>query len=180
LTGSDTRWHHQKLQGSAPTGNVQASQFDSSANRIRALAQTSLQAGQVEIGGPLLRQYLEFVLGQIISKLNVLVPLDYAIKSDKKMVGNGLDILKNAIDLHRSANQLVLTAQQQEDFNNRHVPAIIANYVSHYETGGGAPINADVLLGVLQSMDDLSECFRYDDTSQTPSVRRWYKSLSRF
>ena len=169
-------WHHQRLQGAAPTGNVYASQLD--ANRLKNLATTHLQAGQVDIGQPFVRQYLEFKLSQIISKLKIPVPPDYAIRSDNKTVGNAIDAISTAIDLYDGCGRLVLTAQQKADFSNQHVPAIIANYVSHYETGGGTPINAHVLLGVLQSVDDLAECFRYDDTSKTPAERRWYRSLA--
>lgn len=172
-----TGWNHQRLQGSAPTGNVYSSQLD--ANRLKTLATTHLQAGQVDIGQPFVRLYLEFKLSQIISKLKIPVPPDYAIRSDQKTVGNALEAIKDAIDLYASANNLILTPQQQNDFANQHVPAIISNYVSHYETGGGMPINAHVLLGVLQSVDSLAECFRYDDTTVTPPVRKWYRSLKR-
>lgn len=168
-------WHHQRLQGAAPTGNVYASQLD--ANRLKTLATTHLQAGQVDIGQPFVRQYLEFKLSQIISKLKIPVPPDYAIRSDNRTVGNAIDAISAAIDLHDGCGRLVLSAQQKADFRNQHVPAIIANYVSHYETGGGTPINAHVLLGVLQSVDDLAECFRYDDTSKTPPERKWYRNL---
>jgi DNA repair exonuclease SbcCD ATPase subunit len=167
-------WYHQKLHGAAPTGKVYANQQD--ALRLRILAQDHLQAGQINIGAPLVRQYLEFQLAQIISKVKITVPPDYAIKSDNRTVGNALDAIKDSLELHKLANVLILSTQQQTDFSNRHVPAIIANYVSHYETGSGTPINAHVLLGVLQSIDDLVECFKYDDT-QTPPQRRWYRSL---
>lgn len=50
-------WCHQKLQGAAPTGNVYASQIG--ADRLKALATQHLNAGQVEIGQPFVRQYLE-------------------------------------------------------------------------------------------------------------------------
>jgi hypothetical protein len=170
-------WYHQRLQGAAPTGNVYASQLD--ANRLKALATTHLQAGQVDVGQPFVRQYLEFKLSQIISKLKIPVPPDYAIRSDQKTVGNALEAIKCAIDLYAAAGRIILTAQQQNDFANQHVPAIISNYVSHYETGGGTPINAHVLLGVLQAVDDLADCFRYDDTSKTPPERCWYRSLDR-
>ena len=76
------------------------------------------------------------------------------------------------------AGHLVLTPQQKADFCNYHVPAIIANYVSYYETGGATPINAYVLLGVLKSVDDLAECFRYDDARTTPPTRKWYRTLA--
>jgi len=172
---SESGWYHQKLQGAAPTGKVYANQQD--ALRLRTLAHSHLSSGQIDVGAPLVRQYLEFQLSQIISKVRIPVPPDYAIKSDNKTVGNALDVIKNALQLHLQAGMLVLDQQQQTDFNNRHVPAIIANYVSHYETGSGTPITAHVLLGILQSIDDLVECFKYDDT-QNPPQRKWYRSLS--
>jgi DNA repair exonuclease SbcCD ATPase subunit len=172
---SEPGWYHQKLQGAAPTGKVYANQQD--ALRLRTIAQGHLSSGQVDVGAPLVRQYLEFQLSQIISKVRIPVPPDYAIKSDSRTVGNALDAINDSLDLHRRANALILDAQQQADFSNRHVPAIIANFVSHYETGSGTPITAHVLLGVLQSIDDLVECFKYADT-QNPPQRRWYRSLS--
>lgn len=170
-------WYHQRLQGAAPTGNVCATQYDG--NRIKTIATTHLQAGQVDVGQSFVRQYLEFRLAQIIAKLKIPVPPDYAIRSDTKTVGNAIEAISHAIDLYDGCGRLVLTPQQNADFRNLHVPAIIANYVSHYETGGGTPINAHVLLGVLQSVDDLAECFRFDDTTRTPPERKWYRSLGR-
>lgn len=173
--GEQAGWHHQRLQGAAPTGNVYASPLD--ANRLRTLATSHLQAGQVEIGQPFVRQYLEFQLSQIISKLKVPVPPDFAIRGDQRMVGNALAAIKRAIELFDKAGCLILSPTQKAAFENQHVPAIIANYISHYESGGGTPISAHVLLGVLQSIDDLAECFMYADTTVTPSLKRWYRSL---
>jgi hypothetical protein len=55
--------------------------------------------------------------------------------------------------------------QQIADLQNRHASAIMANYVSHYESGAGTPFNAYALLGVLQSVDDLAACFMWIDPS---------------
>jgi hypothetical protein len=35
-----------------------------------------------------------------------------------------------------------------------------------------------MLIGDAQSIDDLAECFRYDDTTVTPASRQSYHSLS--
>ncbi len=71
----------------------------------------------------------------------------------------------------------VLTAQQVSDLTSRHVPTIIANFVSHYETSAGNPFNANALIGVLQSIDDLANCFTYQDTTQTPPMAKFYRRL---
>ena len=72
----------------------------------------------------------------------------------------------------------MLDAQQQvKDIDTSHVPAIVGNWVSHYETSSGSSLSAPVLDGVITSIDALAECFKYDDTSGNSTVRRWYKAL---
>lgn len=95
------------------------------------------------------------------------------------MVGNCLDAITSVIELHNKAGTLVLDVQQVQDIDTSHVPAIVGNWVSHYETGLGSSLSASVLGGVVTSIDALAECFRYDDTTDGSTVRRWYKSLSK-
>ena len=174
--GGTANWHHNKLQGSPPMGDIlhQAQ----GADRLKTRVTTLLSAGQINEAEPIVRQYLEYKLQQIIRKVNIPVPLDFAIKDTSKMVKNCLDAIKEAIDLHQRANTLVLDTQQVQDVLTSHVPAIVANWVSHYATGGSSSFSAPVLNGVINSIDAMSECFRYDDTSVSPTVRRWYRSLS--
>jgi len=95
------------------------------------------------------------------------------------MVSNCLDAIKEAIDLHQRACALVLEAQQVQDLLNSHVPAIVSNWVSHYATGGSSSFSAPVLNGVINAIDAMADCFKYDDTATSPTQRRWYRSLSR-
>lgn len=174
--GATADWHHNKLQGSPPMGDIlhQAQ----GADRLRTRVTTLLSAGQISEAEPIVRQYLEYKLQQIIRKVNIPVPLDFVIKDTSKMVSNCLDAIKEAINLHQKAGSLVLDAQQVIDLLNSHVPAIISNWVSHYATGGSNSFSAPVLNGVINSIDAMAECFRYDDTTASPTVRRWYRSLS--
>lgn len=175
--GGTAAWHHNKLQGSPPMGDIlhQAQ----GADRLRTRVTTLLSAGQISEAEPIVRQYLEYKLQQIIRKANIPVPLDFAIKDTNKMVSNCLDAIKEAIDLHQRAGSLVLEPQQVKDVLDSHVPAIVSNWVSHYATGGSSSFSAPVLNGIIVSIDDLAECFRYDDTSVSPTQRKWYNSLSR-
>jgi hypothetical protein len=104
--GNTPNWHHQRLQGWPPMGAVMSQTQDT--NRLRGTATRLLAAGQVREAEPLIRQYLEFKLLQIISKVRVPVPLDFAIKDHMKMVSNSLDAIGAAVDLHRKAGTLVL------------------------------------------------------------------------
>ncbi|MCC7428685.1 MAG: AAA family ATPase [Alphaproteobacteria bacterium] len=175
--GSTAGWHHNKLQGSPPMGAIlhQAQ----GADRLKTTITALLAAGQVSQAEPLIRQYLEYKLQQIIRRVDIPVPIDFAIKDTSRMVSNCLDAITSAVELHKKASTLVLDAQQVKDIDITHVPAIVGNWVSHYETGSGSSLSAPALGGVVSSIDALAECFRYDDTSGGGTVRRWYKALDR-
>ena len=98
-------------------------------------------------------------------------------RGDKRTVSTYLTAIGDMIDLYQAAGRCVLTPQQIADIKNTHAPAIVANYVSHYETGTGSPIGAYALLGVLQSIDDLRDCFTYMDASQAPPVKKCCRGL---
>ncbi|MDF2116204.1 AAA family ATPase [Roseiarcaceae bacterium H3SJ34-1] len=170
-----TDWHHQKLQGMPPKGRLMVSAQE--ADRLKAQAQQHLNAGQVDIGAPFLRQYLEYKLGQIISKLEIPVPPDYATRGDKRTLSTYIEAITDAVTLYQAANRCILTAQQVGNLQNHHAPSIVGNFVSHYETGAGTPFNAYALLGVLQSIDNLADCFTYvdPDTGQ----KRYYRRLDK-
>jgi len=174
--GSTDGWHHNKLQGSPPMGAVLSQ--TQGADRLKTTIGTLLSAGQVSEAEPLIRQYLEYKLQQIIRRVAIPVPIDFAIKDTNRMVGNCLDAIKAAVDLHDQAGALILDAQQKQDLATVHVPAIVGNWVSHYETGSGSSLSAAVLTGVTTSIDALAECFKYDENVGGNTVRKWYKSLS--
>ena len=170
-------WCHQKLQGMPPIGRVMVSAQE--ADRLKVQAENLLNAGQVDIGAPFVRQYLEYKLGHIISKLRIPCPPDYATRGDKRTLSTYLDAIVDAIDLYQAAGRCVLTAQQIADVKNTHVPSIVGNFVSHYETGAGTPFGAYALLGVLQSIDDLADSFTFIDAGQTPPAKKFYRRLDR-
>ena len=175
--GGLSQWNHNKLQGSPPTGAIL--QQAQGADRLKKTILSLLSAGQVSQSEPLIRQYLEYKLQQIIRRVGVPVPIDFAIKDTLRIVSRSLDAINSAIDLHKRAGTLVLDPQQVQDLDSAHVPAIVGNWVSHYETGTGSSLSAPALRGVISSIDALAECFRHDDTSGGSPVRKWYKALDK-
>jgi hypothetical protein len=168
-------WRHQKLQGMPPVGRVMISA--QGADRLKAAALSHLNAGQVDIGSPLVRQYLEYKLSQIITRLRVPVPPDYATRGDRRTLSTYLTAITTAVELFVQADRCVLSPQQVNDLTARHGPTIMANFVNHYETGVGTPFNAYALIGVLQSIEDLVNCFTYQDATQTPLIMKFYQRL---
>lgn len=168
-------WHHQRLQGMPPCGCV-LSQAQS-ASRLRTLAVQFLKAGQIQQAEPLIRQYLEFKLLEIIRSVGIPVPLDFSIRDDRKMVDNALKVCVAAVTLHQKAGTLVLDHQQLCDIHTVHLPALIGNWVTHYATGVASSVTPYVLLGVLDSIDKFAECFQYACHCVGKPQMRYYRSL---
>lgn len=173
---SSADWHHQKIQGLPPKGVVFTQ--TQTADRHRARAEHFLNTGQVEQAEPLVRQYLEFCLQQVIQRIRVPVPFDFAMRDDRKMVQACLDAIKSAVLLHKAAGDLILTNSQVSQFEAQHVPAVLGNWVSHYATGVTSSFTPQVLESVLDSVDSLVECFKYDCNCSGSTQKRFFKSLS--
>ena len=171
-----TGWHHQRLQGLPPRGLVLSQAQDSS--RLRANAEKYLRAGQVEQAFPLIRQYLEYRLLQVIRKVGIRVPLDFSIRDDRKMVGNCLKAINDAVDLHEKAGSLILSPEQLKNLHTVHAPALISNWVNHYSTAVTGSLSPYPLLGVLDAVDQFVECFMYTSRDGASSSQRFYASLA--
>ena len=103
------------------------------------------------------------------------MPPDYATCGDKRTLSTYIDAITDAVTLYQAAGRCVLLAQQINDLQNDHAPSIVGNFVSHYETGAGTPFNAYALLGVLQSIDDLGDCFTWVDPAN--SQKKYYRRI---
>lgn len=174
--GNTNDWHHQKLQGAGPVGVVMSHRQGT--DRLRASILRFLSAGQINEATHLIRQYLEYKLIEIITKLNIPAPLDFSIKDHNKVVSKCLEVINQAVDLNRMAGTLVLEPQQVTDMTSIHIPALLGNWVSHYETGSTSSFTPGVLRGVIQAVDDFAECFKFDDISSGTIQRKWYRRLS--
>ena len=174
--GSAGGWHHHRLQGSPPMGAILSQAQD--ASRLKGTIVKLLDAGQITQAEPLLRQYLEYVLQRIIRKVNIPVPIDFAMKDHTRMVSNCLDSITQAVDLHKSAGTSILEARQVQDFEGVYVPALVGNWVSHYETTSGSSLSAPVLKGLINTIDAIAECFKHDYVQGAAKARRWYSALS--
>lgn len=168
-------WSHQKLHGWPPMTPITSQGQDVS--RLRSEAERFLRAGQVQEGAGLIRQYLEFVLLQIIRRVKIPVPLDLAVSDHMRMVGACVDAITSAVDLHQRAGDLVLEPGQVSALTGRHVPAIVANWISHYSSGGSAAFSPALLLSVLKDIDQLADCFKFSP-DPARADRRYYRTLA--
>lgn len=168
--------NHQVIEGMPPFNLTMRAK---NVAQLRQNAVVPLTAGQMEMGKFWVRPYLECMLMEVIRSLKISVPIDFAVQDRKRMVQSCLDAIKNDVDLHIAANRIVLEQTQIDDFKNMHLPALLANWVSHFETGSGTGVSPVVLLGVIDTIDKFTACFKYGYTDpQTGAVtRKYYKNL---
>jgi hypothetical protein len=148
------------------------------ADRLKAQALAQLNVGDVDLGGPLVRQYMEYKLGTIISKLQILVPPDYATRPDRRTLSTYIDAIVGAVKLYTAAGSCVLEPAQVAAVNHSAAASLMSNMVSHYETGAGNPLNAYALIGVLGEIDAYADNFTRADP-QNANRRIFYKRLDR-
>ena len=168
-------WRHQKLQGWPPQSPISALQQD--ADRLRKEAVRYINAGDTVAAGGLVRQYLEFVIQQVVSKVRIPVPFDLAVKDHARMVDACLGAICEAVDIHRRLGDLVLDPGQASDLASRHAPALVCNWVAHFATGGAAAFAPPAMLGVLDDVDELRRCFQFEDPIGSGNWR-FYRSLT--
>ncbi|MBR1130944.1 AAA family ATPase [Bradyrhizobium iriomotense] len=167
-------WRHQRLEGTARTAVLPQSD---AVNRVRDATVRFLQAGQIDNAAPRLRQYLEHRLLEIIQKVKIPVPIDFALDDNNKQVGNAVGAIEAAVKLHKAAGDLVLDAAQQTGLQIQ-MASITGNFVAHYATGTTNAFSSASLQGVIQAIDNYAECFMCEDPPGSGNTR-FYRSLSR-
>jgi AAA domain len=169
---STTEWSHQRLEGTARTAVLPQS---GAVNKVRDTTIDLLNVGRVDDAAPRIRQYLEYILHDVIDRCRIPVPLDLAFGDDKRTPGEYLKAIQDAVDLHDRAGDLVLDVGQVQALA-MHSTTIVANYLSHWSTGQTQAFSAPALLGVMRAIDAFPDCFKYE---LTPGARVFYRSLNR-
>ncbi|KXV59863.1 hypothetical protein AD948_07285 [Acetobacter senegalensis] len=170
-TGTGT-WWHQRIEGAPQVAVLPQA---GAVNKVRDRTISMLQAGQVDFAKEGVRQYLEYRLSDLISKLRIPVPVDIAFNDDKHLSHEFLKAIEAAVKLRKAANMLTLDAAQEVGLNTNMI-TIVSNFLSHWGTGQTAAFSGPSLLGVMQAIDDYCDCFTFEPAPGAP--RRYYKTLS--
>jgi hypothetical protein len=164
-------WWHQRLEGVPQLAVLPQA---GAVNKVRDQTISMLQAGQVDLAKEGVRQYLEYRLSDLISRLRIPVPVDVAFNDNKQLAHEFLQAIETAVKLHQAANSLVLDAAQVAGLN-ANMATIVGNFLSHWGTGQTLSFSGPSLLGVMQSIDKYCECFTFEPSPGAP--RQFYKSL---
>lgn len=170
--GATAGWSHQRIEGTPRTAVLPQS---NAVNRVRDATMALLNAGNAQDAAPRIRQYLEFVLEEIIIRCRIPVPMDVALTDDRRMAGHLIGAINAQVNLHDNANSLVLEAAQVQGLNLA-VATITANFLAHWSTGQTQAFAPGALLGVMHAIDSYADCFKFEPVPG--QGRRYYKSLS--
>ncbi|MDI3567130.1 AAA family ATPase [Bradyrhizobium sp. Arg816] len=166
-------WWHQCIQGTARTSVLPQS---GAIHKIRDATHAFLDTGNTDDSAPRIRQYLEFKLEEVISRVGIPVPINIAFNDDKHMAKNLIDAIKAAVDLHDAAGRLVLEPAQLAGLGTS-VATIVSNYLSHWSTGQTHAFTAPSLKGVMQAIENFAGCFQFEHPAGSRQYR-YYRSLS--
>ncbi|HTY69915.1 MAG TPA: hypothetical protein VMH36_24885, partial [Alphaproteobacteria bacterium] len=169
--GSTAGWSHQRIEG---TPRTQILPQSNAVNRVRDATMALLNAGNAQDAAPRIRQYLEYVLEEIIIRCRIPVPMDIALSDDKRMAGHLIGAIDAQVRLHAAANSLVLDPGQVQGLNLA-VATITANFLAHWGTGQTQAFAPGALLGVMQAIDNYADCFKFEPNPG--AGRRYYRSL---
>lgn len=170
---NEGEWWHQCIQGTARTAVLPQS---GAIHKVRDATHAFLDTGNTDDAAPRIRQYLEFKLEEVISKVGIPVPIAIAFNDDKHMAKNLIDAIKAAVDLHDAARRLVLEPAQITGLGTA-VATIVSNYLSHWSTGQTHAFTAPSLKGVMQAIESFASCFQFEHPAGSGQYR-YYRSLS--
>lgn len=166
-------WWHQCIQGTARTSVLPQS---GAIHKIRDATHAFLDTGNTDDAAPRIRQYLEFKLEEVISKVGIPVPIGIAFNDDKHMAKHLIDAIKAAVDLNDAAGRLILEPSQLAGLGTA-VATIVSNYLSHWSTGQTHAFTAPSLKGVMQAIENFAGCFQFEQPAGSGQYR-YYRSLS--
>lgn len=164
-------WSHQRLEG---VPQLAVHPQTGAVNKVKDQTIAMLQAGQVDFAKEGVRQYLEYRLSDLISRLRIPVPVDVAFNDSKHLASEFLSAIDAAVKLNQAANKLILDPAQLTGLNTNMV-TIVGNFLSHWGTGQTLSFTGASLLGVMQAIDAYCDCFTFEPTPGAPRV--FYKNL---
>lgn len=166
-------WKHYQLKGTPPSGMVTTQAIP--VDQLRQDVMGPLTEGDVDSARKAVRFYLEAALLQIIEQCHVRISID---KVDNLMPREMMDAIKQEIDLHSKANELVLEPAKAKEITDTIIPFLMGNAWAHFWTDSTSSVDPFTVKSVVEHIDRLMDAFKYDCTCQGKQpIRRFYTSL---
>lgn len=126
------------------------------------------------------RMYYEFVLLEIIEKLNLEIPFSLINSNEEKMVSKLSSAIHEIVELKRKSNKVRIVAARfpsKNDFKTS--TQQLSNNLSHWASGSQISLSVAVLNKIIDDIDVFKRIFQYNCTcSEVNAGWVYYKSLS--
>lgn len=124
------------------------------------------------------RMYYEFVLLEIIEKLNLEIPFSLINSNDNKMVSKLSQAIQEIIELKRSSGKIRgVRFPNKNDFKIH--TQLLSNNLSHWASGREVSLSNAVLHKLVDDIDTFKRFFQYNCTCPSRNVGwNYFKSLS--
>lgn len=109
------------------------------------------------------RMYYEFVLLEIIEKLNLEIPFSLINNNDNKMVGKLSMAIQEIIELKRGANKIRGVGFPNKTDFKVHTQQLVNN-LSHWASGSQVSLTSSVLNKIVDDIDVFKKLFQYNCT----------------
>lgn len=164
-------WKHYNLNANKDV--VSLKPFES--NELKLAIQQKINNGNYV--GSDFRMYYEFVLLEIIEKLNLEIPFSLINSNDDKMVGKLSIAIQEIIELKRASGKIRgLRLPNKNDFKIH--TQQLANNLSHWASSSGISLSNSVLNRIVSDIDDFKKLFQYNCTCSRNAGWVYYKSLT--
>ncbi|MDR6760336.1 hypothetical protein J2Y38_000515 [Flavobacterium sp. 2755] len=127
------------------------------------------------------RMYYEFVLLEIIEKLNLEIPFSLISNNDEKMVGKLSTAIFEIVELKKTARKVekISLLPNKQDFKLS--TQNLSNNLSHWAGSSTISLSTSVLNKIVDDIDNFKKIFQYNCTCSTMNAGWvYYKSLSSF
>jgi hypothetical protein len=167
---NNKNWTHYSLWGNKDELSLKAFEVDD----YKRLLIEKINKGD-SIGSDL-RAYYEFVLMDIIEKLDLPIPISIITNPDKKLIENLLNSITEIIELKRkSTRKIIKTLPTKNDFKN--YIQQIGNNLSHFSSSSSSSLSPSVLTAFADSIVDIQRKFQYQCTCSCKQGWIYYKTI---
>jgi len=127
------------------------------------------------------RMYYEFVLLEIIEKLNLEIPFSLINSNDNKMVGNLSNAIFEIIELKKASRKIQRISRLPNKNDFKASTQALTNNLSHWAGGREVSLSTSVLNRIVDDIDNFKKLFQYNcNCSSRNAGWVYYKSLSTF
>jgi len=167
-------WTHYNLNASLNAVSIKPFKSDD----LKLIIQEKILNGNY-IGSDF-RMYYEFILLEIIEKLNLEIPFSLINSHDEKMVGKLSNSIYEIIELKRSARRIrTISSRLPSKGDFKFHTMQLANNLSHWASGREASLAITVLNRIIDDIDNFKKLFQYNCTCVSGNFGWvYYRSLS--